>query len=397
MCPGSRVRQKGPDLTSELVTMTKRDYYEVLSVTRTADGEEIKKAYRRLAMQYHPDRNPGDEEAASRFKEASEAFEVLSDGAKRQRYDQFGHAAFEGGNAPGGFTGGVDLSDLFGDLLDGFFGGGRQRSRGGPQSGRDVQVVLDIDLVEAATGVKKSVTIQRDDLCETCNGSGAKPGTKPAPCKRCGGQGQVIQRQGFFQIQRPCPSCNGRGQIISDPCTNCRGNGRYAGRRKLEVDIPAGVDTGDRIKYQGQGDSGEPGAPRGDLEFVVRIKEHRFFQRDGANLICQWPITFSQAALGGPLELTTLTGEKVKHELPRGIQTHEVVRIAGHGMPGRRGGRKGDLLVQVIIDTPQTLTPEQEQLFRKLAEIEKVQAAAPPAKKSFFTKLRDWLTSEDKK
>lgn len=383
------------------MSTVKRDYYEILSVSKTAGGEEIKTAYRRLAMKYHPDRNPGDQEAEKYFKEASEAYEILSDSQKRQLYDMHGHAAFQGGGGGGngGFGTTFDLNDVFGDLLGSFFGGGGgggRRARSGPQPGQDVQVVIDIDLVEAALGVKKSVTIQREDLCDTCDGTGAKAGTKPTTCKKCGGQGQVIQRQGFFQIQRACPGCGGRGQIITDPCGKCRGAGRYAGRPKLEVDIPPGVETGDRIRYESQGDAGAPGAPRGDLEFVIRVKEHRFFQRDGANLICQWPITFSQAALGGPLELTTLTGDKVKHDLPRGIQTHEVIRIPGQGMPGRRGSRKGDLLVQVIVDTPQSLSPEQEQLFKRLAEIEKSEAGKPPTKKSLFSKLKDWLTDEPK-
>ncbi|MFO0934940.1 MAG: molecular chaperone DnaJ [Gemmataceae bacterium] len=383
------------------MSTTKRDYYEVLSVTRTANGDEIKQSYRRLAMQYHPDRNPGDEASANKFKEASEAFEVLADPQKRQMYDQYGHDAFKGGGGGGGgFNTSGDLGDLFGDLINNFFGGGGggggRRSRGGPQPGQDVQVILDIELVEAATGVKKTVTIQREEICEECTGTGAKAGTKVVPCKRCGGQGQVVQRQGFFQFQQRCPSCNGKGQIISDPCPPCRGQGRFAGRPKFEVEIPPGVDTGDRIKYSHQGDAGAPGAPRGDLEFVIRIKEHRFFQRDGANLICQWPITFSQAALGGPIEFTTLTGEKVSHDLQRGIQTNEIVRVSGAGMPGRRGGRKGDLLVQVLVDTPQHLTAEQEQLFRKLAEIEKSQAGKPPPKKSVFNKLKDWLKTEEK-
>lgn len=383
----------------------KRDYYEVLSVTKTANGEEIKSAYRRLAMKFHPDRNPGDEEASVKFKEASEAYEILSDQQKRQLYDMHGHAAFQGGGGGGGggFSQGVDLGDIFGDLLNGFFGGGgggggggRRQKQSGPQPGQDLQVVLDIDLVEAATGVKKNVTIQREDSCETCKGAGTKEGTKPTVCKRCGGQGQVVQRQGFFQIQRPCPGCNGRGQVITDPCGKCRGAGRFATRPKIDVDIPAGMETGDRIRYQNQGDAGEPGAPRGDLEFVIRVKEHRFFQRDGANLICAWPITFSQAALGGPVEITTLTGEKIKHDIPKGIQSHEVIRIPGQGMPGRRGSRKGDLLVQVVIDTPQNLSAEQEQLFKKLAEIEKSEAGKAPAKKSLFSKLKDWLTEEKK-
>jgi molecular chaperone DnaJ len=378
--------------------MAKRDYYEVLGVTRTVTVEEIKKSYRKLAMQYHPDRNPGDGEAEIRFKEVTEAFEVLSDPQKRERYDRHGHAGVDGSAG----TQNVDLGDLLGDMFGSFFGqqgggGGGNRRRGGPQPGRDVQVVLDLELLEAATGVKKSVTIQREDLCDPCGGTGAKPGTKPAPCKRCGGQGVVIQRQGFFQVQQPCRACDGSGVVIADPCGTCRGNGRLVSRKTLEVDIPAGVDSGDRIRYQGQGDAGAPGAPRGDLEFVLRVKEHRFFQRDGQNLICQWPVTFSQAALGGPVEITTLTGEKIKHDLPRGTQTHEVLRLAGHGLPGRRGARKGDLLVQVVVDTPQRLSAEQEELFRRLAELDRQTQDDPPHKKSIFARVKDWLTSEEKK
>ena len=374
----------------------KRDYYEVLSVARTADGEEIKKAYRKLALQYHPDRNHGDEAAGEKFKECTEAFEVLSDAQKRQVYDRHGHAGLSGmGGGPQPH--GVDLGDLLGGLFGDFFGGGRQQQRSrGPRPGRDVQVVLDIDLVEAATGVKKTVAIQREDNCEPCGGSGAKPGTKPAACKRCGGQGVVIQRQGPFQVQQPCRACNGQGVVIADPCPACKGHGRVVGRKQLDVDIPAGVDTGDRIRFPSYGDAGDPGGPRGDLEFAVRVREHKFFQRDGQNLVRPWPITFAQAALGGPVEITTLTGQKVVHDLPRGTQTNEVVRLAGHGMPDRRRpGRSGDLLVQVVVDTPQTLSGEQEQLFRRLAELDKLQAAKPPAKKSFFHKLKDLVTPDE--
>ena len=379
--------------------MTKRDYYEVLSVTRTASGDEIKKAYRKVAMQFHPDRNPGDSEAADKFKEATEAYEILADEQKRPLYDRHGHAAFANGQGGGGA--GVDLGDLFGDLLGSFFGGGTGggggRRRSGPQRGQDLQAVLDIELIEAAKGVKKQVTIKREDTCEPCGGTGAKPGSKPATCKRCGGQGVVIQKQGFFQVQSPCRGCNGTGQIIADPCNTCKGAGRTVGTRTIEVEVPAGVDTGDRIRFTGMGDAGDPGASRGDLEFAIRVREHRFFQRDGQNLICQWPVTFSQAALGANIVITTLVGDKVAHDLPRGVQTHEVIRLPGHGLPSRRGGRKGDLLIQVVIDTPQTLNAEQEQLYRRLAEIEHSQRDTPPAKKSIFSKLTDWLTKDDTK
>lgn len=373
--------------------MAKRDYYEVLGVSRTVSVEEAKKVYRKLAMQYHPDRNPGDAEAEAKFKEITEAFEVIADPEKRERYDRFGHAGLEGMNGGGGFSHAADLGDLLGGLFGDLFGataGGRRRS--GPQPGRDIQVVLELDLVEVATGVKKSLTIQREDHCETCHGSGAKPGTQPSACRRCGGQGVIIQRQGFFQVQQTCRACGGAGLVIADPCPTCRGNARVVNRKTVDVEIPPGVETGDRMRYPGQGDAGAPGAPRGDLELVFRVREHKFFQRDGQNLICQWPITFAQAALGGPLEITTLTGEKVRAELHRGTQTHEIIKLAGHGLPGRRGGKRGDLLVQVVVDTPQHLTAEQEQLFRRLAELDAQHEQNPPHRKSVFARLRDWLT-----
>ena len=307
----------------------KRDYYEVLGVDNSADDGQIKNAYRKLAMQFHPDRNVGDEAASVKFKEATEAFEVLSDREKRSLYDRGGHSAVDGSRGGGGHQT-VDLGDLLGGLFGGLFeGSGGGRRKAGPQGGRDVQIVLDIDLVEAARGVKKTVTIQREDHCEKCNGTGAKPGTKPTNCKRCGGQGVVIQQQMFMRVQTACRACNGQGVIVTDPCTQCRGNGKTVGKRTIEVEIPPGVDTGDRIRYQGQGDAGDAGAPRGDLEFAVRVREHKFFERDGTNLICQWPITFAQAALGGPIEIRTLVGEKIKHDLPRGVQTHDVVKLFG--------------------------------------------------------------------
>ena len=371
----------------------KRDYYEVLGVARSATEVEITKAYRKQAMQHHPDRNVGDVEADAKFKEATEAYEVLRDTQKRAAYDRYGH---EGLSGAGGFPGGVgvDLTDLFGDFLGNFFGGGSgRRTRGGPRPGRDIQAVIDIDLVEAATGVKKTQTVPREEICRECSGSGSKPGTKPSVCRRCNGQGAVILNQGFISVQQTCRACDGRGQVITDPCPACRGNGRTEVRRTVEVEIPPGVDTGNRIRYSGEGDAGDPGAPRGDLEFVIRVREHKFFHRDGHNLVCQWPITFAQAALGGPIEITTLTGQTVTHNLPRGIQTHEVIRLAGHGMPNPRGGRKGDLLVQVVVETPTNLTPEQEQLLRQLAELDHTQVAGP--RKGFFGKLKDLFAAEE--
>ena len=377
--------------------MAKRDYYEVLEVAKNAGEDDLKKAYRKLAMKYHPDRNPGDGEAEARFKEATEAFEILADPERRARYDRYGHDAVSGvGGGGGGQSVQVDLGDLLGDLFGGFFGqqgGGRRRA--GPQPGRDVQIILDIDLAEAARGVTKKVTVQREDHCGTCTGTGAKAGTKVGVCKRCNGQGEVVVQQMIIAMRQTCRACEGTGKTIPDPCGSCRGSGKTVGRQEIEVKIIPGVDTGDRMRYQGQGDVGDAGAPRGNLEFAIRVKEHKFFQRDGQHLICQWPVTFAQAALGGPIEITTLVGEKVRHDLSRGIQTHEVLRLAGHGMPGRRGGRAGDLMVQVVVDTPQKLSTEQESLFRKLAELDMLDVGAPE-KKSFFSKLKDLFGTDEK-
>jgi molecular chaperone DnaJ len=365
----------------------KRDYYEVLGVRREADDEEIKRAYRKLAMQYHPDRNVGDPEAEAKFKEAAEAYEVLRDPDKRQRYDRYGHAGLEGLNVPH-FHDAQSVFDLFGDIFGDLFG---QRRRHGPQPGRDLEVLIELDLAEAARGVRKSVTIPREELCSECAGHGLRRGTRPAPCRRCGGQGVVVQSQGFFRVQQTCRGCGGRGTIITDPCPACGGSGRVTSRRTLEVDIPPGVDTGNRIRCSGEGEAGDPGAPRGDLYCVVRVREHPLFQRDGTHLICQVPITFSQAALGGDIEVPTLDGT-LPHKLKRGTQSGEVVRIPGQGMPSVRGGRRGDLLVQLIVETPRHLTKRQEELFRELAELD--QKHVPPQRKSFLDKLKEFFTAE---
>jgi len=377
--------------------MAKRDYYEVLDIAKNAGEDDLKKAYRRLAMKFHPDRNPGDREAEARFKEATEAFEILADPERRARYDRYGHDAVSGvGGGGGGGTQQVDLGDLLGGLFGGFFGqDAGQRTRSGPQPGRDVQIVLDIDLAEASRGVTKKVTVQREDHCVPCAGTGAKAGTKVGVCKRCNGRGEVVVQQMIIAMRQTCRACEGTGKAIADPCGTCRGSGRAVGRQEIEVKVIPGVDTGDRIRYQNQGDVGDVGAPRGNLEFAIRVKEHKFFQRDGQHLICQWPVTFAQAALGGPVEITTLVGEKVRYDLPRGIQTHEVLRLVGHGMPARRGGRTGDLMVQVVVDTPQTLNAEQEALFRRLAELDKLDVGNP-AKKSFFSKLKDLFGTDEK-
>jgi molecular chaperone DnaJ len=365
----------------------KRDFYEVLGVARDASEEEIKRAYRRLAMQYHPDRNVGDREAEDKFKEAAEAYEVLHNPEKRQRYDRYGHAGLEGLGGPS-FNNAQSIFDVFGDLFGDLF---NQRGRHGPQPGRDLQVAVELDLIEAARGAAKTIAIAREEQCSECSGSGARRGTQPSVCRRCNGHGVVIQNQGFFRVQQTCRGCGGRGAIIVDPCPECHGNGRILARRSLEVHIPPGVDTGNRIRVSGEGEAGDPGAPRGDLYCLVRVREHPFFQRDGVNLVCQVPITFSQAALGAELEVPTLDS-KVNYKLKRGVQSGEVLRIAGQGMPSLRGGRPGDLLMQVVVETPRHLTKRHEEIFRELAELDKKHVS--PERKSFLDKLKGFFTPE---
>lgn len=366
---------------------TKRDYYEILEIERTADSDTITKSYRKLAMKYHPDRNGGDSEAEEKFKEAAEAYDVLRDPDKRARYDRYGHAGLDG-IAPGGhhFTDARSVFDVFGDIFGDLFGGGR--GRGGPRGGRDLQYQLEIDLVEAARGTKKSITIPREELCQECSGSGAKKGSRPTACRRCNGQGVVIQRQGFFQVQRTCSGCGGRGSVITDPCGQCHGDGRVTVRRTLEVSIPAGVDTGMRVRLNGEGEAGDPGGPRGDLFVVVAVREHPLFGRDGPHLVCQVPVTFSQAALGAEIEVPTLDGPH-KHSLKGGVQAGDVLRISGQGMPNVRGGRRGDLMVQIIVETPKKLTARQEELYRELAELDHKNVS--PERKSFFEKVKEFF------
>jgi len=374
--------------------MAKRCYYEVLGVTRTATEIEITKAYRGLAKKYHPDQNPGDETVLVKYHEVTEAYEVLRDSQKRQVYDRYGHEGLANGG-PGGMGGvSVDLSEVFGDLLGGIFGGGRRKARG-PRRGADIEDVLDVDLLEAATGVKKSFTIRYEANCKECGGSGAKPGTQPSTCRRCKGSGaEYVTTGGLFSFPQACRGCGGRGVVIPDPCPACRGVGRIETRETVSIDLPAGVDTRVRLTVPGHGHEGVPGAPRGNLELIVRVREHKVFERDGHNLICQFPISFARAALGGPIEITTLTGQKVTVEVPRGAQTHNtVLRVAGHGMPNLDDPRRrGDLMVILVVETPTALTPEQEELFRKLAEIEGT--TPPAARKGLFGKLKDLISGD---
>jgi molecular chaperone DnaJ len=374
--------------------MAKRCYYEVLGVARTATETEITKAYRGLAKKYHPDQNPGDDQVVYKYHEVTEAYEVLRDTHKRQVYDRYGHEGLSAA-ANGGMAGGVDLADLIGVFGDLFGGAGRTRRPRGPRRGADIEDVLDVDLLEAATGVKKAVSVRYEANCKACGGNGAKPGTQPVQCKRCKGAGQeYVTAGGLFSFPQPCRGCGGRGTVIPDPCPTCRGGGRVETRESIEITVFPGVDTRVRLRVEGRGHEGDPGAPRGNLELVIRVREHKVFERDGHNLICQQPITFARAALGGTIEITTLTGQKVSVEVPRGAQTHTtVLRVAGHGMPDLDDPRrKGDLLVILVVATPTALGAEQEQLFRRLAELE---GTTPPApRKGLFGKLKDLISGE---
>ena len=376
---------------------TKRDYYEVLSVTKTATGEEIKRSYRKLAMEFHPDRNPGDAEAEAKFKEGAEAYDVLSDPAKKERYDRYGHAGLSDMGGGAGFSSMNDIFDLFGDILGGFgmgAGGGRGQQR--RAQGQDLQIDVELDLFEAFKGTTKTIEFNRAEVCGECNGSRMKKGSRPAKCNRCGGRGAVVTRQGFFQIQVACPSCGGRGEIITDPCSKCDGQGQVLTKGKLDVNIPPGVDSGSRIRLQGEGEVTEINGPRGDLYCRVRVKAHNVFQRDGNDLLCEIPITFSQASLGGELEVPTLTGAS-SLTLPKGTNHGDVFRLRHKGMPDVRGRGHGDLLIRTLIDIPKKLTKRQEELLRELAEID--QKHVSTARKGFFDKVKEWLTGgvEDKK
>ncbi len=346
--------------------MSKRDYYDVLGVDKGADEKEIKKAYRRVAMKYHPDRNPDDADAEDKFKEASEAYEVLSDSEKREAYDRFGHAGVEGqvGGA-GGFAGG-SFADIFGDVFGDIFGGGG-RARGGAQRGADLRYTLDISLEDAVRGTTVEIRVPTLASCTTCGGSGARKGSSPTTCGTCGGVGQVRMQQGFFQVQQTCPTCRGRGSTIADPCTTCRGQGRVEKTKKLSVKVPPGVDTGDRIRLAGEGEAGTEGGPHGDLFVQMSVKQHPLFERDGKHLYCEVPITFADAALGGELEIPTLDG-RVKLKIPAETQTGKLFRLRGKGVQPVRGGGVGDLLCRAVVETPVNLSKKQKELLRELQD-----------------------------
>lgn len=364
----------------------KRDYYEVLGVARNADEEEIKKAYRQAALKHHPDRNKGDKEAERKFKEAAEAYEVLHDAEKRAAYDRFGHQAFAGGSGGGGgpqFTNVEDIFSAFADVFgDGMFGGmfgGRQR---GPRKGRDLKIQLELSLEEIDTGVRRKIALRRQEACKTCSGSGAKPGTKAATCTTCAGRGQVHRSQGFFTMATPCPRCRGTGSVIESPCTTCKGAGSESKTADVELDIPAGVEDGMRLRVNGVGDAGDPGAPAGDLYVVVSEKEHRVFQRSGGDLLTEIPFSFGQLALGDKVEVPTLRG-KAEMQIPAGTQSGKVFRLRGQGLPHVDSRGRGDQLVRVFIDVPGKLTDRQKELLREFERIELEKSG----KKTFFERV----------
>ena len=377
--------------------MSKRDYYEVLEVAKTASEAEIKKAYRKMAMRYHPDRNPDNKEAENKFKEASEAYEILSDAQKRQAYDQFGHAGVDGSAGRGGFGGGgfADFGDIFGDIFGGGFGGGRQR---GPQPGADLQYELEVSLEDAVAGTTVDIRIPTKEICDACDGSGAEKGSDVQVCPTCHGQGQVRMQQGFFSVQRTCPTCHGSGKIIKTPCKKCRGEGYTHSHKTLSVKIPAGVDNGDRIRLQGEGEIGETGAPRGDLYVRIRVKQHKIFERDGNTLYCELPLAFTTAALGGAIDVPTLTG-KASLKIPAGTQSGQRFKLAGKGVKSVRTSHVGDMIVQVSIETPVKLTEEQKEILRSFeASLQgKHHKQHSPKEHSFFDSVKSFFTGEDDK
>ena len=344
--------------------MSKRDYYEVLGVDRSAADQEIKKAYRRIAMKYHPDRNPDDEDADAKFKEATEAYDVLMNAEKRSAYDQFGHAGVDQ-NMGGGFQGGASFSDIFGDVFGDIFGGGGGGGRQGPQRGSDLRYTMEVSLEEAVRGATREIKVPTLQHCDTCDGSGAKPGSSPVTCGSCGGSGQVRMQQGFFQVQQTCPKCRGRGKTISDPCLDCRGQGLLEKTKTLSVKVPPGVDTGDRIRLSGEGEAGPSGGPNGDLFVQIAVRQHNLFERDGRHLYCEVPINFVDAALGGELEVPTLDG-KVKLKIPAETQTGKMFRLRGKGVQPVRGGPIGDLMCRAVVETPVNLSSRQKQLLEEL-------------------------------
>ena len=374
--------------------MSNQDYYQTLGVSRSAGDDEIKKAYRKLAMKYHPDRNPGDKAAEEKFKDVQKAYDTLSDKEKRAMYDQIGHAAFEQGAGAGGFGGGFggfggaqgfDFSDIFSQMFGGGGGGARQQD----YQGADLQYAVEITLEEAAQGTRRRITILTHEECGVCHGSGAKPGTTASTCATCHGSGTVHIRQAIFQMQQTCPACHGSGKEIRDPCVKCRGEGRVKTAKTVEVNIPAGIDDGQRIRLSGEGEPGRNGAPSGDLYVVVHVKAHKIFERNGLDLHCELPVSFTVAALGGEVEVPTLEG-KVKLTIPKETQTGRRMRVKGKGIKSLRSSATGDLYCHVLVETPVNLTDRQKELLEEFEKISTgLDRSQTPRKKSFWDKVED--------
>jgi molecular chaperone DnaJ len=377
--------------------MAKRDFYEILGVAKNASEEDIKKAYRKLAMKYHPDRNPDNKEAEEKFKEVKEAYEMLTNPEKREAYDRYGHAGVDPNAGAGGFGGfggggfGDAFGDIFGDIFGGGGGGGRRSA--GPQvyRGADLRYNLEITLEQAAHGFDTTIRVPSWDKCDTCHGSGAKPGTSPVTCSTCHGHGQVRMQQGFFSIQQTCPKCHGSGKVIPEPCAACGGAGRIKRNKTLEVKIPAGIDNGMRIRSTGNGEPGTNGGPPGDLYVEIHIKPHTVFQREGDDLHCEMPISFTKAAIGGEIEVPTLSG-KVSFTVPEGTQTGKTFRLKGKGIKGVRSGYTGDLFCHVVVETPVKLTDKQKDLLREFDRLTKEGGAKhSPQSKGWMDKVKDFF------
>ena len=367
-------------------TGQKRDYYEVLGVQKTVSAQDLKSAFRKVALQYHPDRNPGNAEAEDKFKEASEAYEVLSDPERRQKYDRFGHAGNPFGDAGGGFQG-VNINDIFGEIFGDIFGGaGGGRGRRQTSRGADLRYNLEISFEEAAFGCRPKVTIPRPKKCDTCTGSGSKSGAAPRQCAACGGSAELRYTQGFFAVSRPCADCGGTGATIPDPCAKCRGSGKIPSEEVIEVAIPGGVDNGTRVRLGGMGEPGDRGGPPGDLYVTVIVREHPLFQREEYEVFCEVPVSFTQAALGAKIDVPTLDG-KVKMTIPQGTQSGKVFRLRGKGIPHLHSQQRGDQHVRVVIETPTELSSKQRELLERFAEVSGEETH--PQSKTFFDKVKE--------
>jgi molecular chaperone DnaJ len=375
--------------------MAKRDYYDVLGLARGASEQDIKSAFRRLAKEHHPDRNPGDTTAEQKFKEINEAYEALKDPQKRAAYDQFGHAAFDGSRGGAGGFGpdfASSMSDIFDDLFGEFMGGRRSSARGqrsGRERGADLRYNMEITLAEAYSGKQAQIRVPTSVVCELCSGSGAKVGTRPTTCPTCSGVGKVRASQGFFTIERTCPSCQGRGEFIEDPCPSCAGAGRVTKERTLAVNIPAGVEDGTRIRLAGEGEAGMRGGPTGDLYIFLSIKPHEFFQRDGADIFCRVPIAMTTAALGGHIDVPTVDGGRVRMPVPAGTETGKQFRLKGKGMPVLRSKVQGDMYIQVEVETPKNLSRRQRELLEQFEQ--ESNKETNPASSGFFSKVKEFF------